>query len=154
MTEIFGVMQKISLTKEAPVSVFLDKSTLLSMEFETATDADVIEYLTALQEIIDHATDITKSAPTFYFYDTVDDDSIYIWFDYKDVDHWDAVQHSDLMKQYRTTKNKMYAALNWVDHGYKVIGERPQDSAINEISADTWEISGRAGAEIIWNSVS
>ena len=162
MSAILGVMQKISLTKEYPVSVFLDKSTLLTMENLPVSDVDVIEYITLLQEILDHAVNVADGIPTFWFFDTPESELIYLWFDFKDTEHWDAVHTSEIMAGYLNAKQKIYDGLGWVDHGYKVIENTDAliSTAYKEvgITQDTglpeYHLDGPRGAEIVWNSVS
>ena len=162
MSVIHGVMQKISLTKEYPVSLFLDKSSLLTMENLPVSDVDVIEYLTLLQEILDHAVNASDGAPTFYNFDSRESEVIYLWFDFKDSDHWDAVHTSETMSGYLSAKQKVYDGLGWVDHGYKVIEHLSEEILASAytlvgITEDTglpeYILDNTRGAEIVWNTV-
>jgi hypothetical protein len=149
MTEIAGVMQKISLSTEYTAEMFIDKANLLATELPISDDI-LIDYIEKLQEIINYATEVSNNAPTHYFFDSMSSDSIYILIDFKDLDQWNSVLNSDHMIDYQVIKQQVYENLGWIDHGYKIIEDY---ELIDPAAFKESLIDGKAGAEIIWNSV-
>jgi len=157
MDEIKGIMQKISLKDEARVNTYLDKSLLFEVvppEQEDLTEI-LIDYLVKLEIIIQHAVEAASPTvvPTFYYFDSPEDIEIYIFIANQSLENWNSVLQSTEMQDYLAAKNIFFEQFGWVDHGYRIITVIP-DSAVIDISSSVLEINGKAGAEIIWNSVS
>lgn len=150
MTEIAGVMQKISLSTEYPVEMFIDKATLLATELPFS-DNVLIDYIEKLQEVINYAVEVSNNAPTHYFFDSMSQTCIYVLIDFKDLDQWNSVLNSDHMIDYQVVKQQVYENLGWIDHGYKIIEDY---ELIDPTAFKESLVNGKAGAEIIWNSIS
>lgn len=150
MTEIGGVIQKISLNTEYPASVFIhqiDHVMLMDLPF---SDNIIIDYSKKRQEIINYAIQVSNNASSHYFFDSGSATSIYILYDFKNLDQWNSVLNNDLYVNYQVVKQKVYEKLGWIDHGYKIIEDY---TVIDPMAFKESLINGAAGAEIIWNTI-
>ena len=150
MTEIVGVIKKISLNTEYPASVFMQQIDYVMLMDLPFSDNILIDYHKKRQEIISYAIEVSNSAASHYFFDAGSDTSIYLLYDFKNLDQWNSVINNDLMTDYQVVKQQVYEKLGWIDHGFKII----EDYALIDPTAfKESQINGRAGAEIIWNSI-
>lgn len=150
MTEISGVIKKISLSTEYPASVFMqqvDHVILMDLPF---SDNILFNYHTKRQEIINYAIQVSNKASSHYFFDSGSDTSIYLLYDFKNLDQWNSVINNDLMTNYQVVKQQIYEKLGWIDHGFKIIEDY---TLIDPVAFKESLINGAAGAEIIWNSI-
>ena len=151
---ILGIIQKISLTAENPVSVYTDKSSLLGRNPTLVNDDDVVAFIVAFQDVINYSMEVTVDtpAPTYYYYDSMDADLVYIYIGFSNEEHWNTVKTSEYYTRYQAAKQKVFDAIGWVDHGIRVVNHIP-DESLSEDEQGNLIINGRAGAEIIWNIV-
>jgi len=153
MSNIVGIIQKITLNPQYPVSVWLDKTSLLAIYSIPASDAQVIQYIEDLQTVISHSVALSNNAPTSYFYESSDATEIFVFIEFTDQAQWDAVNSSQEMQKYQASKKIVYDALGWEDHGYKVIPFGIYVDGTVELNHETGieEIAGVSGARNIWN---
>lgn len=153
MRNIAGIIQKITLSPQYPVSVWLDKTSLLAVDSLPASDAQVIQYIEDLQALISHAVAISNNAPTSYFYESPDATEIFVFVEFTDQAQWDTVNSSQEMQKYQASKKIVYDALGWEDHGVKVIPVGIYVDTAIELNHETGveEIAGVPGARNLWN---
>ena len=151
---MFGIIQKINLTAENPVSVYTDKSSLLGRNPTLVSDDDVVAFVVAFQDVINYSMEFPEGAvPSYYYYDSMDADLIYIYIGFNDEAHWNMVSSSEYYTRYQAAKQKVFDAIGWVDHGIHIVNHVP-DEALLQDEQGNLIIDGRAGAEIVWNTAS
>ena len=146
---MIGIIQKIELTVENPVSVYVDKSSLLGKNEDKVSDDDVVAFIVAFQDVINYAVERSSAAPTFYYYDSMDSTLIYIYIPFQQ-EQWADISASEYFVKYQTVKQTLFDGIGWVDCGIRLVEEIP-DSALTYNETQTLVIRGREGAEIIWD---
>ena len=146
---MIGIIQKIELTAENPVSVYVDKSSLLGKNEDKVSDDDVVAFIVAFQDVINYAVERSSAAPTYYYYDSMDSTLIYIYIPFQQ-EQWADISTSEYFVKYQTVKQTLFDSIGWVDCGIRQVEEIP-DSALAYDETKTLIIRGREGAEIIWN---
>ena len=166
MSTIFGIIQKITLNSQFPVEAWLNKTNLLTTESLPVSDVQLIKYLEDLQAVVEYASDVSNRVPTSYFYQSLDSTELFLVVSFSTREQWNSVNNSQVMQKYQESKNVVYDALGWIDHGYKVIDivsiqgafiQKSQpivgaiESWIGNQNSRSEEVAGVTGANIIWN---
>jgi hypothetical protein len=92
------------------------------MELSEVSDAEILEYIKYHKLVRFAIKSVTDQAPWFFFSDKIKDTGFYYWIDCKNTDSFKNIENSNLYQQkYLTIQQKIFAALNWTNHGYQIV---------------------------------
>ncbi len=122
MTAISGILFKITCETETPTALFQDPSVLLTMDLPNVSDAEILDYIKYHKSSRFAIKSVTDQAPWFFFCDKIKDTGFFYWIDCKDNDDFSKIESTNIHKRYLASQQKIFAALGWTSHGYKIIG--------------------------------
>lgn len=152
---INGVLLRISLNEQYPVSAFIDKLSLFNLQIPGLSYEQLSEYYVDLQEIVNFSSKISGAAATNYIYESAESTEIFVHIAYANEEYWNTTNTNFLMTKYQSSKKIVYDALGWVDHGYKVLRSNTESkSFIPSLSSQssTLIISDTTHALNLWNN--
>ena len=122
MTAISGILFKITCESEIPTALFQDPSVLLTMDLPGVSDAEILNYIKYHKLVRFAVKSVTDQAPWFFFADKIEDIGFYYWIDCKSEDSFKNIEKSSLYQtKYLVIQQKIFAALNWTNHGYQIV---------------------------------
>jgi hypothetical protein len=156
MTAISGILYKITCASETPTTMFQDQTRLLTMDLSGASDAEILDYIKYHKLVRFAIKNSTDQAPWFFFCDKIKDTGFYYWIDCKTAESFKAIENGKLYQTtYLSKRQKIFTALNWVDHGYKIVDSKLDLSSwypnTGPRKFQDYSIFNKEIAEQIWN---
>ena len=144
------VMQKILLNEKFNAGTFEDKSSIL--DIADIADDLIINYFETVRNVyfvID--PEVYNSEPRhMYTYDSPTDSVIYFTLNISTSEEWERVSNSNEMKEFIKAKEELYSALGWIDQGYRIVKNMPDNLSANDAGVKI--IPNVETAENIWNN--
>jgi hypothetical protein len=156
LKDISGVLYKITCATTTPITIFYDKSSLLTVDGLAITDHEIIEYMIIENNLFQFAKSAC-GACWFICCEPDQDTEFYYFYDCKNLNQFETIIHSDLYKNYLPLRSSLCDTLSWTHHGYKIIPANIDSSLINwciDTGNDTTlTIVSKTHGELLWNSV-
>jgi hypothetical protein len=156
MTAISGILFKITCASETPTVMFQDQTRLLTTDLSGVSDAEILDYIKYYKLVRFAIKNSTDQAPWFFFCDKSKDTGFYYWIDCKTAESFKTIENGKLYQTtYLSKRQKIFTALNWVDHGYKIVDSKLDVSGWYPTTSTRkfldYSVYNKEIAEQIWN---